>query len=493
MTKHRTASLRFALSLFMAFMLMAGSTVSIFAQATPEASGSGGPALGDAVVIPDANGDPALQIAVTELNDPDDNATGADRGFHIVSAQVVVNNPTDADVEFNSYAIQLIDGEGFVASQAFISRDSADYDARPDFSESTVPAGESITGWLFYQVINGAETAWIVYSDSFVNQQFVVLANIDGTELQEGDALPFYDADAEEAGTISVDEIIMDFQKVDPSVDVDRGSTAVAINVTVENTGTSALPNMPTFYLVDDFGFQYYQTYSFRDAEGTDYPDLPSDPPAPGESISGVVIFNIAKGAEVSYVLAQPDYTQLYIVAQPGEGSVVSGDTLTPVAVATTSDDDVDVDPTEEATDDTGSTGEETGDCVGVNDWGNDVADELAVFEDNETLNGSLADADPNDIHDAADQIRDAANAIEDLDAPEVGQDAEDAMVTFINGYADAIDDAADRIDDGENADDVQNAIFTDPDFLATYSSLTDTLDALDSVCPDSHVSDLLN
>jgi hypothetical protein len=475
-------------------MLTVGSSATIFAQATPEAGGGGGPALGDAVVISDADGEPSLQIAVTELNDPDEIVKGADRGFHIVSAQVVVNNPTDADIEFNSYAIQLIDGEGFLSSQTFISRDNDDYAARPDFSESTVPAGQSISGWLFFQVINGAESAWVVYTDSYINQQFTVLANLQGTELADGDPITFYNTDAEEAGTITVDEIIMDFQKVDSSVDVERGTTAVAINVTVENTGTTDLANVPTFYLVDDFGFQYYQTYSFRDTSTTEYPDLPSDPPAAGESISGVVLFNIAKGAEVSYILAQPDYTQLYIVAQPGEGSIVSGDTLTPVPVATTDDSGDDTGTVDdEPTEDTGTTGEETGDCVGVNDWVNAVTDELSVFDEIDALNGSLADADPGELHDAADQMHDTANNIADLDTPDVAQDTSDVLVDFIDNYADLIDEAADRLDNGDDPQDIEDDLSNNTEFFDGFTQVSNAVDDLSQTCPDSNVDLILS
>ncbi|HRA48976.1 MAG TPA: DUF4352 domain-containing protein, partial [Thermomicrobiales bacterium] len=378
MKQHRSSTVRTLLSLLTAFVMMLGTTSAIFAQATPEAtpgaSGDVGPALGDAVVIVDANGDPMLQIAVTDMVDPDKAISGGDRGFHYVSLQVVVQNTSAADVDFNAYSITVVDAEGFIYNPTYANRESDDYTARPDFSETTVPAGGSISGWLFYQVINDATPAWIVYSASFTTQQFAVLANLQGVAIGSGDPVTFYDADAAEAGTVTVNNIISDFQKVDSSVTVDRGSTIVAIDVTVENTSDVDMASSPTFYLVDDFGFQYYQTYSFRsDAETSQYPDFPSDPIAAGASATGVVLFQIAKGAEISYITFQPDYQQLYIIAQPGEGSVVSGDTLTPVAVST--DDSGDTDTTDDTTDDRGSTGTETGDCVGVNDWVGEVND----------------------------------------------------------------------------------------------------------------------
>src|SRR4051812_12711902 len=168
MSKHRNTSLRFLLSLLTAFVLLLGSTSSIFAQATPDASptaGGAGPALGDAVVLSDSSGDPSLQIAVTTLTDPDKSIQNADRGFHWVGLEVVVNNPTASDIEFNAYSIAVVDEQGFSYYGSYGSRDSDDSAARPDFNASTVPAGGSVSGWLFYQLINDATPAWVIFND----------------------------------------------------------------------------------------------------------------------------------------------------------------------------------------------------------------------------------------------------------------------------------------------------------------------------------------
>jgi uncharacterized protein DUF4352 len=479
------------LSLLAAVMLLLGSATSIFAQATPEATPSAngaGPNLGDAIVLHDTSGEETIQIAATDLVDPDKAVENADRGFHWVGVEVVVNNPTDTDFEFNSYAITVIDGEGFAYNSGFASRSSDDTEQRPDFSESTVPADGTISGWLFYQIVNDATPAWIVYNDAFNAQQFAVLANLEGTTIEDGAETPFYDADAQEIGTVIVDDIITDFQKSDSEITPARGMTTVAVALTIAATGETDLqPNSYSFSLVDDFGFLYNPQYYFRsEASTTQYPDLPTDTLTAGSDASGVVLFEIPKDAQISYITYAPDYTQFYILAQPGPGSTISGDTLTPVANPTsTSGDD-----TPEATEDTGSTGgTETGDCVGVNDWASATAENVAFLDQLFSDTESLADVDPADLHAAADQMRDAAKAQGDVETPEVAQATSDAVVDLLNTWAGLFDDAADRLEKGDDPADIENDLSNSPEFTDTFTSLFTELTNLQTTCPDSDLT----
>jgi hypothetical protein len=125
----RRFALRNLLSLIAAAVLLLGSAASAFAQATPDASptaAGAGPALGDAVVLHDSSGNETIQIAVTELVDPDDALENADRGFHWVGIEVVVANPSDTDFEFNAFSITIVDGEGFVYNAGYSSRPTED-------------------------------------------------------------------------------------------------------------------------------------------------------------------------------------------------------------------------------------------------------------------------------------------------------------------------------------------------------------------------------
>jgi hypothetical protein len=498
MSKIRLTSLRSLLAIFAALVLTLGSVSSIFAQATPDVSpsaGKGGPNIGDTVVVSDSNGDPMLNLAVTDLVDPDKAVQNPDRGFHWVGVNAVVNNPTDADIDFNAYSITIVDEQGFIANPGFGSRPEDDTTARPDFSESTVPAGGTISGWLFYQVINGATPAWITFNDAFSTQQFVVLANLAGATFEDGDKTTFYDANADENGTVSVDQIITDFQKTDPSVTVDRGMTAVGVLVTIENTGAADFDaSSSLFYLVDDLGFQYYPTFAFRSDESmAKYPDLPSDPIAAGSSATGLVLYSIPKDATISYITFQPTYQQFYIVAQPGEGSTVSGETLTPVAVATSDNSSDSGESTPDDNGDTGDTGgQETGDCVGVHDWAQQINDAVSAVN-LDVLSSDLADVDPDDLRDVGDGLDNAADDIDDLDAPDVAVDASDATVALFHEYANLLNDAADRIDNGEDPADVEKSLGENPKFTEAITTFSSAVGTLEQTCPNSGLDELLN
>jgi hypothetical protein len=497
MLTNRSRAARTLLSLITVLMLLLGSAASVLAQATPDATpgaGDAGPSIGDAVVLHDSGGDETIQVAVTELVDPDEDAGSADRGFHWVGLQVVVDNPTDGDIEFNSYAISVIDVEGFLYSPGFASRDQADSEARPDFSTSTIPAGESVSGWLFYQVINGAEPSWIILNDSFTTQQFAVLANVTGDPIEDGAEIPFYDSNADEIGTVSVDEIITDFQDVDPGITPTRGMSAVGVVVTIANSGDAEIqPNSFSFYLVDDFGLIYYPQFYFRDASTAEYPDLPTDPLAAGAEATGAVFFEIPRDAEISYIYYAPDYTQLYILAQPGPGSTVSGDTLTPAAVPT-SDAGDDEEPTVAATDEATeeSTGQETGDCEGVAVWVDAATDQIAVLQELSFANEeSLETVPPEDLREAADMLNDAADALEELETPEAAQSTNDAVIEMFTIWADLFDEAADRLDAGEDPADIQADFDENEGFQGSFETVFTEITALATACPESGVEGL--
>ena len=411
---------------------------------------------------------------------------------------VTASNSTDKDIDFNPYSVSVVDGEGFTYYSGYGNRDDADRTDRPDFSESVIPAGGAISGWVFYQVINDAEPAWVIYNDSFGTQQFGVLANLQGVTIADGDEIAVYDASADEVGSVSIDEIVTSFEDLDSAVQPARGMTAIGVVATITNTSSTDLElNNYNFYLVDDFGFQYYPNFYFRSEESTtQYPDFTNEPVPADSSVTGLLTYEIPSDAGISYITYTPDYQQLYIVAQPGEGSTVSGDTLTPVAVPTGDEDvpteDTGDEPVDEPTDEAVSGGNETGDCVGVADWITSANDALDAFDDPIfTETESLADVDTDDLRTGADTLRDAADELESIDAPEAAQNMEDAIVAAFNTYADIFDDAAERIDNGEDPADVEASLEDDPEFAAAFGDLFTEITNLGTICPDSGVENL--
>ena len=304
--------------------------------ATPAASpvaGGAGPQVGDAVVLFSQSGDEEAQVAVTQLVDPfEEVESDAQRGFHYVMAEVVIENLSDNPYDFNPYLMTVVDIEGFSYQATFASRSSEAVAAQPDFQPGTLEPGQSASGVLFFEVLNGAEIELVVYAGNF--ERFTVLVDQRAAVPAEGDPVPVYDTQGDDVGTIAVDQIVTGLEETDDQISVDRGQTVVAVVMTAEATGDGALTSPANgVRIVDEFGGAYFPSFTSRSEESlAQLPDFPGEDVEAGGTATGAVIFTLPADAIVTYVLYQPEFTKLTIVVQPGEGSVVSGDELEPVA-----------------------------------------------------------------------------------------------------------------------------------------------------------------
>lgn len=467
--------------------------------ASPTAAGSG-PQVGDAVVLFTQNGKEEAQVAVTELTDPFTAAESeAQRGFHYVQAEIVVENLSDAAYEFNPYALTLVDDAGFAYQATFASRSAEDTAARPDFQANAIEPGQTSSGVLFFEVVDDAAVALVVLSDGF--ERFTVLVDQRPAAPAEGEAVSVYDNDGDEIGAVAVDRIVTGLEDTDPDVSVDRGQTAVAVVLTATNTGDLPLVSPGVnIRVVDEFGVASFPIFAFRSEESmAELPDFPTDDIAPGDSATGAVVFALPTDAVVTYVLYQPEFTRLTIVGQPGEGSVVSGDALEPVAVptqASTDGEPVDA-PTEVSVDDepteTATGGETpvalTGDCGDLQAWVDATEETLAPVSDIQALNSDTPDA--GQFREDAAALRDAADAQADVDTPEIAQGGQEALVAFLGAYADVLDDGADRLDAGDDMAAIF-ASFAEGDFADAVEAVDAATTALQTTCPDVDFGDLV-
>lgn len=483
--------LRGLLTLFAVLALVASTSAGALAQegtpgASPEASpvASGdGPSLGDAVVLFDNRGNEQAQVAVLEVTDPFEEVdSDAQRGYHYVAIEVVVQNLTDDAYEVDTYDIRLVDAEGTLYSSTYVSRPLEDRESTPELAPGEIEAGAAVSGLLFYEVVDGAAPVLVASTNGY--ETFTLLADLRSAVPAEGEATPLFDERGQEIGTISLDETLPALEETSDAFDVSRGETVLGAVVTIENTGDSAItPDLYAMYVVDEFGFLYNATSFFRDEEETeDLPDFPSEDIEAGESASGLVAFTVPTDVQVSYVLYIPGGEQLFVVAQPGEGSVVSGDTLTPVPPV--AEDDTDTD-TDSDTDDV--TPEASAECAELADWAEGTSENLAVIEELEVLQAdSPADVSPADLRDAADEIRDAAEAQGELDVPELAGDANDAITTFLEAFAEALDDGADQIEGGADPEEVfsDELLTEDSDLGRAITDVSDAAVELESACP---------
>ena len=101
----------------------------------------------------------------------------------------------------------------------------------------------------------------------------------------------------------------------------------------------------------------------------------------------------------------------------------------------------------------------------------------------------ALNDVNPDDLRDAANQMRDAADAQADVETPEIAQDANDAIVDMLNGFAGFYDDIADRLDKGDSPEDIQADLENDPELENLFTPFVNELTTLMTSCPDSDLS----
>ncbi len=225
--------------------------------------------------------------------------------------------------------------------------------------------------------------------------------------------------------------------------------------------------------LIDDLGFRYRPVYLSRaDANEGDYPNFPNDPIAAGDSASGVVLFEIPSGATVNFLIYQPDRSQLYVIAQPGEGSITTGTTIEPAATATA------VAPSE--------------DCDGIDAWVESSRDNINAINEISFINeDSIASVEPDELREGATVLRDAAAAQEALDVPVAAEALNEAILSFLNTYADGFEEAADRVEAGEDPVDVDADLDERAEFGDVLNELFEASTALETACPDADLDSL--
>lgn len=485
-------SLRVSWTLLALLALVAWTTGGALAQdATPDASPAvtdGGPALGDAVILFDNRGNEQAEVTVTSLVDPFDEVTSnAERGHRFIAAEVTVQNLSDDPYPVNIYDMRLVDGEGILYSPTSVSRTEESLTATADLAAVELEAGAATSGYLFYDVVDAAIPAAVAYTNS--SETFTLLADRGDIASPEGEATTLYDARGEEIGTISLDESRTALEDTSDVFAIARGETVLGAVLTIENTGDA--PLTPDFYamqVVDEFGYLYDASSFSRDAEDiAELPDFPFVELAPGDSATGLVTFTLPVDAEVTYVLYIPGGSQLFIVARSGDGAGPSGDRPSGSAgVETDGTDHTDTGDTS----DVDTTDEETLDaiveCGDIVLWSEETRANIAALDRIDVLHFELdADVRPDDLRDAADEIRDVADAQGEIDAPDLAGETHDAVVTFLEAFADALDDAADDIDGGAASEDVVDDLFAAvSDHGQALAILEELQSDLQSACP---------
>ena len=465
---------------------------SISAQTTQDDEATPTADAGGAVTIFGADGEPAGEIAIDAIVDPFedfDPSYAPQRGFHYVMAGVTVT-AGDAALEAGAYNFSLVDVDGFAYTTTFAFRSTEDTEALPDFAGGAIEAGQSLGGVIFFEVLDGTTPAYLTYQPTF--ETMLTVADLRDAPVAQGDAVEYISNNSQPIATLTVDDVVNPLEDYDTSYAPERGFEYAGVVVTVQNTGTDPLQVDPfSFYLVDAQGFIFYSTFAIRTEEAeAELPTLESAELVAGDTVTGMIVFQVLAGTEIGFIYYSPAFDRQLRLAEYGEGrapapSTSSDDIPTNPNVGTNGTDDPDETPEPEETPVPQASDE---DCEPVIEWAEATIvqfDALNAAYDviGPALTGEDLDADA--IRDAADAISDAAADQEDLDTPDLAEDANDALIAVFDEAAEALNDLADAVeaDDTEAIDAAVEAFFT----VGTEEgpgSLNQSFDDLSEACP---------
>ena len=468
------------------------STISTISAQTDDATPSTEASSG-AVTIFGPNGEPAAEIVVDALIDPFedfDPSISPQRGFHYVMAAVTMT-AGDAPFEASAYSFSLVDTEGFVYTTTFAYRSTEDTEAMPDFPGGTIEPGDSLSGVVFFEVLDGTTTGFLIYQPTF--ETLVTIADLRDEPVAQGDPVEYISSNNQPVATITVEGVVSPLEDYDPSYAPERGFEYAGVEVTIENTGADPLPVDPySFQLVDAQSFIFYSTGILRTEESeAEIPSLQSEEIAPGDSVTGLVAFQVLTGTEIGSdpvqpVLRTPDPPGR-VQRRPGADSLrldrydpdqPEHRRMTPPRMSMRRRKSEET-PVPQASDE---------ECEPVLEWGESTIQNVdALNAAYEVVSPGLSgdELDSAALRDAADAINEAGDDQDAIDTPELAEGAQEAFITLLDDAAETLNDLADAVDAGDDTavSDLVDEFFS----LGTEDgpgSLNQTFNDLAEACP---------
>jgi hypothetical protein len=283
-----------------------------------------------------------------------------------------------------------------------------------------------------------------------VSSRLVLLAELVATTLPAiGTAVPYTDSDGG-TGQVTVREIVDPFTGVDPSYPVPDGSRYVYAALTFENTSDGAFHSDSYALLLQDAnGDLWSPEYVTRTGETLVVPDLSWTQLAPGDRLTGAVVFAVPADAQLTGLYSSPTGEQLVPLAAASGSSTPADATTadeTPTAEPITSEETSTPEPDLVTPEPEVSTNP----CTALQDWllaGTDrilAAQSLAEDARNATDGATLSDISVQFAQMADDEAL--------VDVPADGEASEKALVATLRALSVATADAASVVDGGGDA-----------------------------------------
>jgi hypothetical protein len=409
---------------------------------------------GAAVPVTDEEGAAVGTITVTEVVDPFtdfDPAYPPEEGGRYVAVNVAFDADAGNRFEISPYAIVLQDDAGFAWTQASLNLTE---DALiPELSSQTLGPGSRVTGVVGFVVPEGREPARVLYQP----ESNRVIPLLDLTEEEPpavGEPVAIVDSEGG-SGSVTVTEVVDPLQDVDPTQVAPEDGRFVMVTLVYENTSDGRFFVEPYGLLLHDENGNLWSSTSVTRVEETELiPDITSAQLAPGDRLSGAVVFVVPEGTGLAGIYTSPASGQLLQLADlesdsddaaAGVGAGTDeGAVGTPVATAAGAEvggDDVGAETPVVATAD--------GACSDLEPWLADARERIQRAGAMSLEDASLEDLDSLAEH--VDEYAAMADAQLADEAPPEAEAAGKALAATLQAYSDAIDQILGANDPGKD------------------------------------------
>ena len=260
-------------------------------------------------------------ITVTEVIDPFtdfDPAYPPEEGGRYVAVNVAFDADAGNRFEIAPYTIVLQDDAGFLWTQA--SMPLAEDALVPELSGQTLGPGSRVTGVVGFQIPEGSEPARVLYQPE--SSRVIPLLNLTGEEPPAlGETVAIVDSEGG-TGSVTVSDVVDPFEDVDPSQTPPEDGRFVMVTLVYENTSDGRFFVEPYGLLLRDENGNLWSATSVTRLEETELvPDITSAQLAPGDRLSGAVVFVVPEGVGLAGIYTSPVSGQLLQLADLESGS----------------------------------------------------------------------------------------------------------------------------------------------------------------------------
>lgn len=464
--------MRRVLSIAMTLLLVFSFAAGI--QARPA---SAQPATtGESVAITDAAGAPLIEVSIDSFT-PDfsgyDRSYAPERGFMFAHITVTITNVGTSAYAPNAYGFVLIDTEGFINETAFAVIDETQAPAALD--GSTIEPGSSVSGSVVFQMLAGTQAAAVAYAVTY--DRFTFLA-LDADVPAIGETVEVLGPDAQPMANITVDEWLDPLPGVDSSSPPNRGHHFVGAVVTIENTGVSAIQTDPySFRMLDSDGYEAGGSNPYRSEP--EIADLPYTELAPGDTLSGLVGFQLFNSASTNYIAFRTSEQITLVAAFPDAPAIPQLSSLPEVTAppaqagdgAATNQDGSDVEGTPQASEE----------CVAAEAWLTDFFDSLEESSISDFQFEDAADMTADELTAVQDEVEALLDELDQAEPPALAEGIFNSYIEILEYAVDALDDLIEAANNGE---DLQPLVDEIVDSGAPRGSFDEAFQAYSEACP---------